>query len=153
MAETAEIVEVVETVVGLDTRFPVLLTLMRLKRNGAILDRACCQVIGRVLDHDPTEIQKVASWVDELCLSSEGTIIHRCVSISCTGNGAQALWAQIEPEMEALGLSSFVQPVHCLTCCETGPCLALGPKIYLGESEGIHHDDRPWREEPFDQDA
>lgn len=80
------------------------------------------------------------------------SVVHRCVSISCTSNGAQELWDLIEPEVAALNLTSQFKAVHCLARCGMGPCLGRDENIYLGQNEAIHLDDRPWREAPVDQD-
>ncbi len=152
LGNAAQIIEVVELVATVDTSYPVLLTLLRLKRGGLELDRSCSQVIARAMDRDPSRVFQLAQWVEAICSISEAGVIDRCVSVSCTSNGAQNLWRVLEPEMKSLGLDTRVHPVHCLARCENGPCLALVDEIYLGESESIHEDDRPWREAPFDQD-
>ena len=152
MSEASRIPEVVESVLSLETEYPVLLTLLRLERMEVEVDREAAALLGRILERDPADIMRLAQWIRGRRSCPTGEVIHRCVSISCTGNGAQKLWQAIEQDMVALGLDTRIHPVHCLSRCEDGPCLALDDDIYLGQTETIHHDDRPWREAPFDQD-
>jgi NADH:ubiquinone oxidoreductase subunit E len=149
--QSARIIEIVGSVGKLGVRFPILLTLLRLRRADIEFDQECRQLIGRSMEIDPSEILKVADWVNSLGKPGENSVIHRCVSISCTSNGAQELWDLIEPEFQDLELIPAVQSVLCLARCGMGPCMARDESIYLGQNEDIHVDDRPWREAPVDQ--
>ena len=146
-----ELAEVVEDICSSDHRFPAMATLCCAHKMGFVLTHSDYETIGRAFERDPAAVARMDEW---LCSLISGRMeLHRCVSISCTANGAAELWEAVSPDFKALGLGERITPVHCLDQCEHGPCLGKEDEIYTGASECIRIDDRPWRQAPFSHDT
>ncbi len=137
------------------TRFPVVQAVLSLRRLALRLDDEALAAMARGFDRNPADVRRVAAWIDGVLAgpTAAAPVLHRCVSVSCSANGAAALWSELGPLFESVGLALPVVGVHCLGQCEQGPSLGHGDQVYTGGAESVIRDDRPWREAPFGPEA
>lgn len=137
--------DLIRELFGEARRFPLLLGLSQLLARGIDLDTATLDLVSAYTGQPVRKVEPVAAFVTSL---REPGAIRICKSVSCTGNGAEALHSELVTILADLASPLEQEIVYCLDECERGPSLAVGDRIYTGTEEEVVADERPWRHDP-----
>lgn len=143
--EPVDLEALVREAVSVEVSFPVFTVVVKARRAGLALDERTVAAIAAGLDRAPDQVDRVARFVTDLLVSGQATPAYRCVSVSCTMNGAVALGKILDE----CALETAPCEVHCLDQCESGPSLQVGDSIYVGTLDDVIADERPWRDGPI----
>lgn len=127
-----------------EARFVVFKIVARAVAAGVALDEAAESAIAAAVGCPVARVRRVARFTARLA-AARGVDVFRCVSVSCTLNGAAALGRELTATLPALD----VREVHCLDQCERGPSLRVGESIYVGGLDDVVTDERTWRDDPI----
>lgn len=125
--------------------YPVLTVVHSALSSGVDLDTEAMSRISEAVDCELAQVERVAGFVRGLVGADSNNKVYRCVSVSCSMNGAGQLSEALGSVLDRAGALE----VHCLDQCESGPSLQVDDSIYVGGLDDVLADERPWRDGPF----
>ena len=146
---TERLSEILGGIEGAEERFAILRACLRWTRAVGHPTEDVADRIAARLGAPREKARAVAAFVRDLASAPPGSVIHRCVSVSCCASGAERLFECCGEDLRAACPNAEIRTVHCLDQCDRGPSLGFGRAIYTGSAEEVVADERTWRDEPF----